>query len=114
MKGFELLLRIHCNFLRVVSASINCLDSEILLCPLIITFYVSKYFGILVVLSFPFLYFIIILLILLTVSDCQPQLQMMYAGSYTHMIKECNLTKVFQVRDLEELDDDWIQNNLVR
>ncbi|XP_063613259.1 glia maturation factor beta-like [Penaeus indicus] len=49
-----------------------------------------------------------------TPRDCQPQLQMMYAGSYTHMIKECNLTKVFQVRDLEELDDDWLQNNLVR
>ncbi|KAG7165272.1 Glia maturation factor beta-like [Homarus americanus] len=46
------------------------------------------------------------------VSDCQPQLQMMYAGSYNYMIKECDLTKVFQIRDLEELDEEWIQTNL--
>ncbi|XP_064099203.1 glia maturation factor beta-like [Macrobrachium nipponense] len=47
-----------------------------------------------------------------TPRDCQPQLQMMYAGSYNYMIKECDLTKVFQVRDIEELDEDWIQSNL--
>lgn len=49
-----------------------------------------------------------------TPRDCQPQLQMMYAGSYSHMIKECDLTKVFQIRDLEELDEEWIQTNLVK
>lgn len=52
--------------------------------------------------------------IFFTPRDCQPQLQMMYAGSYSHMVKECDLSKVFQVRDLEELDEEWIQTNLVK
>ncbi|XP_045110309.1 glia maturation factor gamma-like isoform X2 [Portunus trituberculatus] len=47
-----------------------------------------------------------------TPRDCQPQLQMMYAGSYNYVVKECELTKVFQIRDLEELDEEWIQTNL--
>lgn len=39
---------------------------------------------------------------------------MMYAGSYSHVVKECGLTKVFQMRDLEELDEEWIKTNLVK
>ncbi|KAG0729145.1 Glia maturation factor gamma [Chionoecetes opilio] len=49
-----------------------------------------------------------------TPRDCQPQLQMMYAGSYNHVVKECELTKVFQIRDLDELDEEWIQTNLMK
>ncbi|XP_050702647.1 glia maturation factor gamma-like [Eriocheir sinensis] len=49
-----------------------------------------------------------------TPRDSQPKLQMMYAGSYSHVVKECELTKVFQIRDLDELDEEWIQTNLVK
>ncbi|CAL4086241.1 unnamed protein product, partial [Meganyctiphanes norvegica] len=52
--------------------------------------------------------------IFFTPRDCKPQLQMMYAGSHNYLIKECDLTKVFQIRDLEELDDEWITNHLVK
>ncbi|MCL4121306.1 UNVERIFIED_CONTAM: hypothetical protein GTU68_031717 [Idotea baltica] len=50
--------------------------------------------------------------IFVTPRDCQPKLQMMYAGTYKHLIAECKLTKVYQVRDIDELDEDWIETNL--
>lgn len=49
-----------------------------------------------------------------TPRDCQPHLQMLYAGSYNHVVKECGLTKVFQMRDLDELDEEWIKTHLVK
>ncbi|KAA0201309.1 hypothetical protein HAZT_HAZT007449 [Hyalella azteca] len=47
-----------------------------------------------------------------TPRDCVPKLQMMYSGSYNHLIAECGLTKVFQIRELEELDEEWINSHL--
>lgn len=44
--------------------------------------------------------------------DCKPQLQMMYAGTYKTIIEECKLTKVFQIRDMDELDEEWIETHL--
>lgn len=45
-------------------------------------------------------------------TDCMPKLQMMYAGSYQHLVQVCQISKVFQIRDLEDFDDDWISSNL--
>ena len=39
---------------------------------------------------------------------------MMYAGSFKHLTEECKLTKVFQIRDIEELDDEWLETNLAK
>ncbi|KAB7505377.1 Glia maturation factor gamma [Armadillidium nasatum] len=52
--------------------------------------------------------------IFFTPRDCKPQLQMMYAGTYKRLIEECQLTKVFQIRDIDELDDEWIETNLAK
>ncbi|KAF2357013.1 Actin-depolymerizing factor domain [Trinorchestia longiramus] len=47
-----------------------------------------------------------------TPRDCEPKLQMMYSGSYNHLIAECGLTKVFQMRDLDELNEEWLTAHL--
>jgi len=47
-----------------------------------------------------------------TPRDCQPRLQMMYSGSYQSLIQQCGLTKVYQIRDLDELDEDWVMEHL--
>ncbi|KAF0292078.1 Glia maturation factor beta [Amphibalanus amphitrite] len=47
-----------------------------------------------------------------TPKDAKPQLQMMYAGSKLSLVKEADLTKVYEVRELEELTDDWIVEKL--
>jgi len=49
-----------------------------------------------------------------TPRDCQPRLQMMYSGSYQSLIQQCGLTKVYQIRDLDELNDDWVAEHLAK
>ncbi|XP_065060425.1 glia maturation factor gamma-like [Rhopilema esculentum] len=50
--------------------------------------------------------------IFISPSGCKPEMQMMYAGSKLHFIKETNMTKVFEVRSIEELTNDWLKNKL--
>lgn len=47
-----------------------------------------------------------------TPRDCKTELQVMYAGTKLSLVKEAELTKVFEIRDLEELTDDWLQQKL--
>merc|ERR1719433_554984 len=45
-------------------------------------------------------------------EGCKPELQMMYAGSKLHLVKEAGLTKVFEVRSTEELTEEWLRSKL--
>jgi len=47
-----------------------------------------------------------------TPQDAKPQLQMMYAGSKLSLVKEVSLTKVYEIRELEELTDEWLAEKL--
>lgn len=37
---------------------------------------------------------------------------MMYAGSKLSLVKEADITKVFELRDLEELTEEWLLEKL--
>ncbi|KAF6017435.1 GMFG [Bugula neritina] len=41
-------------------------------------------------------------------EGCKPEQHMMYAGSKTELVKETGMTKVFELRSLEELTDEWL------
>ena len=47
-------------------------------------------------------------------ADCKPELQMMYAGSKLSLVKEAELTKVFEIRCLEELTEEWLNSKLIK
>ncbi len=49
-----------------------------------------------------------------TPRDCKTELQVMYAGTKLSLVREAELTKVFEVRDLEELTDEWLEAKLKR
>merc|ERR1711910_290381 len=42
----------------------------------------------------------------------QIELSMMYAGSKNNLVKETGMTKLLEVRDLEDLTDEWIRDQL--
>ncbi|KAK3923345.1 Glia maturation factor gamma [Frankliniella fusca] len=50
--------------------------------------------------------------IYITPRDSQMELQVMYAGSKLALQKEADLTRVYEVRELEELTDEWLQEKL--
>jgi len=50
--------------------------------------------------------------IFISPRDCNPELQMMYAGSKLSLQKELDITKVFEVRELEELTEEWLMGKL--
>ncbi|XP_028409694.1 glia maturation factor beta-like [Dendronephthya gigantea] len=43
---------------------------------------------------------------------CKPELQMMYAGSKLNIIKMSGATKDFEVRSVDEIDEDWLKEKL--
>ena len=51
-------------------------------------------------------------LIFSTPRDCKTELQVMYAGSKLGLVKEAELTKIFEVRELEDLTDEWLSAKL--
>lgn len=51
-------------------------------------------------------------LIFSTPRDCKTEMQMMYAGTKLSLVKEAELTKVYEIRDLEELTDEWLEEKL--
>lgn len=53
-----------------------------------------------------------LIFIFLTPQDCQPELQMMYAGTKLSLEKEVNVTKAFEVRDLDDLTTEWLEEKL--
>ena len=44
--------------------------------------------------------------------DCKPELQMMYAGSKLQLVAKCDMQHVFEVRELEEMTDQWLSAKL--
>ncbi|CAH8838692.1 unnamed protein product [Trichobilharzia szidati] len=53
-------------------------------------------------------------LVFSTPQGSPPNLQMMYAASLTNVTHKSEVTKVFELRDLEELSDEWLEENLSR
>jgi len=45
--------------------------------------------------------------------DCKPELQMMYAGSKLSLVNQMELQNVFEIRELEELTEEWLTSKLV-
>jgi hypothetical protein len=45
-------------------------------------------------------------------SDSQIELQIMYAGTKMALQREADLTRVYEVRELEELTEEWLQEKL--
>jgi len=45
-------------------------------------------------------------------QGCKPEFQMMYAGSKTNLVNEIQATKVFEVRSVEELTEEWLKEKL--
>ncbi|KAK9507503.1 hypothetical protein O3M35_007345 [Rhynocoris fuscipes] len=50
--------------------------------------------------------------IYVTPRDCQTDLQIMYAGTKLAIQKEVNLSLVYEVRELDELTDEWLITKL--
>lgn len=46
--------------------------------------------------------------------DCKPEMMMMYAGSKLELVKEAEMTKVFEIRDLDELTDEFLHSKLLK
>ncbi|XP_020384887.1 glia maturation factor gamma [Rhincodon typus] len=45
-------------------------------------------------------------------QGCNPQQQMMYAGSKNRLVQLGELTKVFEIRNIDELTEDWLCEKL--
>ncbi|XP_072346009.1 glia maturation factor gamma-like isoform X2 [Scyliorhinus torazame] len=45
-------------------------------------------------------------------QGCNPLLQMMYAGSKNRLVQIGELTKVFEIRNIDELTEDWLCEKL--
>jgi len=50
--------------------------------------------------------------IFISPSGTKPELQMMYAGSKLNVVKELGLTKVFELRSVEEFTKEWLEEKL--
>lgn len=46
--------------------------------------------------------------------DCKTEMMVMYAGTKLTLVREAELSKVFELRDLEDLTDEWLQSKLKR
>lgn len=49
-----------------------------------------------------------------TPRDSQMELQIMYAGTKRALQREADLTRVYEVRELDELTEDWLKEKLAR
>ncbi|KAL4648472.1 glia maturation factor gamma [Arapaima gigas] len=43
---------------------------------------------------------------------CKPEQQMMYAGSKNRLVQAAELTKVFEVRNADDLSEEWLKEKL--
>lgn len=43
---------------------------------------------------------------------CKPEQQMMYAGSKNHLVQAAELTKVFEIRNTDDLTEEWLKKEL--
>uniref|UniRef100_A0A1I7YQH5 ADF-H domain-containing protein n=1 Tax=Steinernema glaseri TaxID=37863 RepID=A0A1I7YQH5_9BILA len=46
-------------------------------------------------------------------TGCHPEQQMLYAGSRNSLVQECELTKNFEIRDLDELSAEYLDSKLL-
>jgi len=51
---------------------------------------------------------------LCVLPDSQMELQIMYAGTKLALQKEADLTRVYEVRELDELTEQWLQEKLCK
>ena len=51
---------------------------------------------------------------LYVLPDSQMELQIMYAGTKLALQKEADLTRVYEVRELDELTEQWLQEKLCK
>lgn len=49
-----------------------------------------------------------------TPRDSQMELQIMYAGTKRALQREADLTRVYEVRELDELTEEWLKEKLAR
>ena len=47
-----------------------------------------------------------------TPIGCKTDLQMMYAGTKLPLVKEAGITKVFEIRELDELTNEWLESRM--
>ncbi|KAK1791314.1 hypothetical protein P4O66_013336, partial [Electrophorus voltai] len=47
-----------------------------------------------------------------TKQGCKPEQQMMYAGSKNKLVQTVELTKVFEIRNTEDLTEEWLREKL--
>lgn len=52
--------------------------------------------------------------IYITPRDSQMELQIMYAGTKLALQKEADLTRVYEVRELDELTEEWLREKLCK
>ncbi|XP_061825033.1 glia maturation factor beta [Nerophis lumbriciformis] len=45
-------------------------------------------------------------------AGCKPEQQMMYAGSKNSLVKDTEMTKVFEIRNTEDLTEEWLKGKL--
>ncbi|EDV20234.1 uncharacterized protein TRIADDRAFT_61212 [Trichoplax adhaerens] len=51
-------------------------------------------------------------LIFYSPQGSKPEIQMMYAGSKNNLVKTVEVSKVFEIRSLDELTDEWVKSKL--
>ncbi|KAM9318208.1 glia maturation factor gamma [Pholidichthys leucotaenia] len=47
-----------------------------------------------------------------TPEGCKPEQTMMYAGSKNRLVQAAELTKVFEIRQKDDLTEEWLKNHL--
>ncbi|XP_061435426.1 glia maturation factor beta-like [Lethenteron reissneri] len=50
--------------------------------------------------------------IFISPQGCNPEQQMMYAGSKNKLVQTSKLSKVFEIRNTEELTEEWLREKL--
>ncbi|CAH1801707.1 unnamed protein product [Owenia fusiformis] len=50
--------------------------------------------------------------IFISPSGCKPEIHMLYAGSKLELVNTLQLTKAFELRDLEEFTEEWLKKKL--
>ena len=49
-----------------------------------------------------------------TPRDSQMELQVMYAGTKQALQQEADLSKTYEIRELEDLTEEWLKENLTK
>lgn len=45
-------------------------------------------------------------------AGCKPEQQMMYAGSLKSLVADAGLTKIFEVRSVDDMTEEWLKEKL--